>query len=238
MISRRPAIPALLFTLRLGSAFWLPGPAAASPQNTNVLSSQEQPSGQTTTNANPALDACSLLTPGDITAVLGEPLQELKPTAQGAGNMNMSQCLFVTRDAAKSASLAVATPASADSGARSLRAFWRSQFHSPPKQEEERRPASRKSPAKSAFSASREARETGSLSEGEAEEDSRKPRPVPALGEEAFWVGTPVSGALYVLQGNLFLRISVGGIPKESTRIAKSKSLAQAVLPRLHSRHP
>jgi hypothetical protein len=75
--------------------------------------------------------------------------------------MNMSQCLFVTRDAAKSASLAVATPASADSGARSLRAFWRSQFHSPPKQEEERRPASRKSPAESAFSSSREARETG-----------------------------------------------------------------------------
>jgi len=52
------------------------------------------------------------------------------------------------------------------------------------------------------------------------------------------WVGNPVSGALYVLQGNLFLRISVGGVPKESTRIAKSKSLASAILRRLHSHHP
>ncbi len=237
-MSRRSAILALLCTLLLGSAFWLPGPAAGSPQNTSVLGRQDQARGQTTTNANPALDACALLKPGDGTAVLDEPLQQLKPTAQAAGNMNMSQCLFVTRDPAKSASIAVATPASADSGARSLRAFWRSQFHSPPKQEEERRPASHKTPAESAFSSSREARETGPPSESEAEEDARKPRPVPALGEEAFWVGNPVSGALYVLQGNLFLRISVGGVPKESTRIAKSKSLASAILRRLHSHHP
>ncbi len=146
-MSRRSAILALLCTLLLGSAFWLPGPAAGSPQNTSVLGRQDQARGQTTTNANPALDACALLNPGDVTAVLDEPLQQLKPTAQAAGNMNMSQCLFVTRDPAKSASLAVATPASADSGARSLRAFWRSQFHSPPKQKEERRPASHKTPA-------------------------------------------------------------------------------------------
>jgi hypothetical protein len=237
-MSRRPAIPALLCTILLGSAFRLPGPAAGSPQNTNVLGSENQAQGQTTTIANPALDACSLLTSADITAVLGEPLQELKPSAQAAGNMYMSQCLFITRDVTKSASLAVATPASADSGARSLRAFWRSQFHSPRKQEEKRRPASRKSPAKSAFSGSREAREIGSLSESQAEEDARKPRPVLALGEEAFWVGSPVSGALYVLQGKLFLRISVGGIPKESTRIAKCKALASAVLPRLHRLPP
>ncbi len=184
-MSRRSAILALLCTLLLGSAFWLPGPAAGSPQNTSVLGRQDQARGQTTTNANPALDACALLKPGDVTAVLDEPLQQLKPTAQAAGNMNMSQCLFVTRDPAKSASMAVATPASADSGARSLRAFWRSQFHSPPKQEEERRPASHKTPAESAFSSSREARETGPPSESEAEEDARKPRPVPALGEEA-----------------------------------------------------
>ncbi len=216
-MSRRSAILALLCTLLLGSAFWLPGPAAGSPQNTSVLGRQDQARGQTTTNANPALDACALLKPGDGTAVLDEPLQQ---------------------HPAKSASIAVATPASADSGARSLRAFWRSQFHSPPKQEEERRPASHKTPAESAFSSSREARETGPPSESEAEEDARKPRPVPALGEEAFWVGNPVSGALYVLQGNLFLRISVGGVPKESTRIAKSKSLASAILRRLHSHHP
>jgi hypothetical protein len=134
----------------------------------------------------------------------------------------------------------VATPSSEDSGARSLRAFWRNQFH-PLKPEEKRRPGSRKTPAKSAFNAPREAlksevvpyRQSDDESSSEADDAARKPRLISALGEEAYWVGGPISGALYVLQGDLFLRISVGGIPKESIRIAKSKSLAGAVLLRL-----
>ena len=184
--------------------------------------------------------------PACVRVVLGEPLQELKPSVQATRNMNMSQCLFVTGNFAKSASLLVAMPGSEDFGARNLRAFWRNQFHSPPKQEEERRPASIKSPAKSAFTSPREAPESKAAPyseadrefDSEAEDDARKPRPIFALGEQAYWVGSPLAGALYVLQGDLFLRISVGGIPKESTRIAKSKSLAAAILPRLHRNAP
>jgi hypothetical protein len=157
----------------------------------------------------------------------------------------MSHCLFVTRNFAKSASLDVATPASGNSSARRLRAFWRNQFHSPLKQEE-RRPASRKVPAQSAFRSSVAAPTTDAISgplddesesnesESEAEAAAGKPRPIPGLGEEAYWVGSPLAGALYVLQGDLFVRISVGGILKESMRIAKSESIANAVLPRLH----
>src|ERR1700704_3008499 len=196
-------------------AFWPSGPSLASPQNA-------RPGGQsdtrTRTNAHGAnnFDACSLLTGKEITDLLGEPLDALNPSARSAGNLKMSHCLFVTRNFAKSASLDVATPAAGDSSARSLRAFWRNQFHSPIKHEEERRPASRKSPAKSAF--------TSGISDGESESEADaeagRPRPIPALGEEAYWVGSPLSGALYVLQGDLLLRISVGGLPKESIRIA------------------
>jgi hypothetical protein len=230
-MSLRPEILTSLCVM-LCSAFWLSWLAAGSPQNTKLR--------------NKALDACSLLTSTDISTILGEPLHELKPSTQATGKMNMSQCVFVTQNFAKSASLAVATPGAEDSGGRNLRAFWRNQFHSPRKQEEERRPASIKTPAKSAFTSPREAPESEAVpyseadreSDSEAEDDARKPRPISALGEEAYWVGSPLAGALYVLQGDLFLRISVGGIPKESTRIAKSTSLASAILPRLRRSPP
>jgi hypothetical protein len=214
------------------AAFWPSGRSLASPQ-------KAQPGGQpdirTRTNAQHGnnVDACSLLTGKEITDLLGEPLDALNPSARSAGNLKMSHCLFVTRNFAKSASLDVATPASGDSGARSLRAFWRNQFHSPRKHEEEKRPASRKTPAQSAFTPAPGARTTEVESESEAEAEAGKPLPVAALGEEAYWVGSPLAGALYVLRGNLFMRISVGGIPIESTRMAKSKSIANAVLLRL-----
>lgn len=247
--SQRLVIRTLHCALLLCSGSGLCGPAVGLPAKKIISSRQdrtqanEQP--QTKTNTNATLDACSLLSDREIASVLAEPLQERKPSVQATGNMRMSQCVFVTRDFAKSASLAVATPAATDTGGHSLRAFWRNQFHSPRKQEEEKRPASRKSPAKSAFAPSREGRESEAAPngesdsesrgepEGEADEAGRKAQPISALGEEAYWVGGPISGALYVLQGELFLRISVGGIPNESIRIAKSKSLATAVLRRL-----
>lgn len=215
-MSHPPAIRTLLCPPLLSFAFLFCGsqvqPPAEAPAETNA-------------KTNKTLDACSLLTGAEIAAVLGEPLQERKPSVQAAGSMKMSHCLFVTRDFAKSASLAVSTPAADDSGARRLRAFWRNQFHSPVEHQEESRPALRKIPAAASG--------PDGESESEAEAEAGKPRPIPGLGEEAYWVGSPLAGALYVLRGDLFLRISVGGIPKESTRIAKSKSIANAVLPRL-----
>jgi hypothetical protein len=247
-MSSRPELLTALCVM-LCSVLWISWLAASPPQNARIISNQNRDKthaqAHTKTNANGTLDACSLLTGTDIAAILGEPLQELKPSLQATGNMKMSQCLFVTRNFAKSASLAVATPVAEDSGARGPRAFWRNQFHSPHRPEEEKRPAARKIPAKSAFAPPSEDRESKvspfgkSDSEANREPDSAadeaasKPRRIPALGEEAYWVGSPISGALYVLQGDLFLRISVGGIPKESTRIAKSKSLATAILSRL-----
>jgi hypothetical protein len=243
-MSARPEILTSLCVI-LCFAVWLSWLAAGTPRSTKFITGQNLAQLQSQllikTWASQKVDACSLLTGKEISAVLGEPLKELKPSTQATGNMNMSHCLFITRDFAKSASLAVATPGAGDSGAHNLRAFWRNQFHSRGPQEEDKRPASIKTPANSALLPFNETKEISAgpsdQSESESEEDARKPRAISGLGEEAYWVGSPLAGALYVLQGDLFLRISVGGVPKESMRIAKSKSLANAVLPRLHH-HP
>jgi hypothetical protein len=57
---------------------------------------------------------------------------------------------------------------------------------------------------------------------------------VKGVGDEAFWSGTRVAGALYVLRGNTFIRVSVGGIADERERIDKSRQIAIAALARLH----
>src|SRR5260370_15316241 len=114
----------------------------------------EQP--QTKTNTNATLDACSLLTDSEIASVLGEPLQERKPSVQATGNMRMSQCVFVTRDFAKSASFAVATPAATCSGGGRLRALPGKPIHSAGQQGKGKRTRLRKKPAEGALTPSRE----------------------------------------------------------------------------------
>lgn len=64
-------------------------------------------------------------------------------------------------------------------------------------------------------------------------EDSHEPRPVPALGDEAFWVGDRVTGALYVLRGDTFLRLSVGGVTDEAARLKRTRALAESAVRRL-----
>jgi len=56
---------------------------------------------------------------------------------------------------------------------------------------------------------------------------------IKGVGEQAYWVGSPMVGALYVLKGNTFLRISVGGVREEAARIQKSVALARLALKRL-----
>ena len=163
------------------------------------------------------IDVCALLTSAEMEAVQGEPVKETKPSIQQSGSFLMSQCFFRTATFTKSVSLALAAPDPAKPSALTPREFWRKQFH-PPEPVEEEKPVAGKAPKKA---------------EVEREEELRKPRPIDGLGEEAYWVGNPISGALYVLKGNSFLRISVGGVREESARIEKSKALARAALKRL-----
>jgi hypothetical protein len=186
---------------------------------TSALGRAEGPTHHASQAGDPAkqsrIDPCSLLTSADVAAVQGEPVEQTKPSNQPGTGLLMLQCLFLTATPTKSVSLAVAAPS-----AVSPRAFWRKQFHTG------------QDAAKEKDSAKAEKKSVAERKEQE-EEESTRPRAIAGLGEEAYWVGGPIAGALYVLKGNTFLRISVGGIREESTRIEKSKALARVALKRM-----
>ena len=64
-------------------------------------------------------------------------------------------------------------------------------------------------------------------------EEAKEPLKVEGIGDEAFWTGNRVGGALYVLKGNCYIRISIGGAGDQTQKIEKSKPLAEAALKRL-----
>lgn len=67
--------------------------------------------------------------------------------------------------------------------------------------------------------------------EGEGEEEEHKPaKEIAGLGEEAFWAGNKLAGAVYVLHGNAILRVSVGGGETMEKKIAKTRQLAALAL--------
>lgn len=66
---------------------------------------------------------------------------------------------------------------------------------------------------------------------------ARQPQKVDGAGEEAFWLGDVKSGGLHVLQGNRYIRISVGGHEDLQTKVAKCSKLSKFVLPRLKAEH-
>ena len=182
--------------------------------------------GQASTANRPAgsakkVDVCALLTSVEIEAVQGEPVKETKPSVQPSGSFLMSQCFFRTASFHKSVSLVLFTPDPAKPSVPGPREYWQKQFHPPEQAENEK--------DELAVGKAKAPKET----EEERERQLHKPRPIGELGEEAYWVGNPITGALYVLQGDAFLRISVGGIREESARIEKSKALARAALKRL-----
>ncbi len=215
-MSHCPAIRALLYTLPLFFALSLTGRAAGLPQEKKASGSPPK--------TDQTVDACALLMSAELQATIGELLEEARPSGQPAGRIRTSQCFFRTSTLAKSVSLTVATPDRSSSSA--LREFWRNQFHSARQNEEEELPAAERGKTQAA------------ASQAKRQNDDRKPRAIEGLGDEAFWVGSSISGALYVLQDNAFLRVSVGGIPDESSRLARSKRVASAALARLRSTLP
>lgn len=210
-MSYRPAISLLLCGFLFSTASLLTSPALGRSLQMSTKVPEDASSAKN-------VDVCALLTSVEIEAVQGEPIKEIKPSEQHGGSFLMSQCFFRTAIFAKSVSLALATRDPAKPSALTPREYWRKQFHSPEQEtEEEENPVASKAQKKD---------------EPEHEKELRKPRVIDGLGEEAYWVGNPITGVLYVLKGEVFLRISVGGARDDSARIEKSKTLARAALRR------
>jgi len=63
----------------------------------------------------------------------------------------------------------------------------------------------------------------------EKEEDGAQLEFIDGIGERAFWEGTAVGGALYVLKGDAFLRISVGTFGDPTKRKENVITLARHI---------
>lgn len=191
--------------------------------------------GQT---ANPAAqaggakaDACALLTSDDVKAVQGEPVKDSKPSQRSDGALAVSQCFFSTATFNKSVSLEVTrgTPGT------SARKFWEARFE---RAREEGGKGERERERERARERERE-REREKKGEkkderkGEEEEEESLPTPVKGIGDEAYWASSHVNGILYVLKGDAFIRVSIGGADDNAARLKKSKALAQKAISRL-----
>ena len=160
------------------------------------------------------INACALLTSAEVQAVQGEPVIETKPSPEQIGALVMSQCVFETATAAKSVSVALASPGAKKSSALTPRQFWARHFQN--------------HAGKEVHSSSKHSQKNRSEVDKAAE-----PQSVPGLGDQAYWMGNPIAGSLYVLQGKRFLRISVGGTRKQSERLEKSTKLARNIIARM-----
>jgi hypothetical protein len=190
----------------------------SAPSSTPSSSPVSQPSSPSASVDSPAaakakLDACALLTSKDIESVQGEAVKETKLTGQTASGITVSQCFFTLPTFTNSVSLLVAQKGDGNAG-RDPKEFWRDTFHEDKAREKD---------------GDRDREKKG---RGE-EEEGAPPKKVGGIGDEAFWMGNRVGGALYVLKGNSYVRVSIGGPADQASKIKRSKALAQKAIGRL-----
>jgi hypothetical protein len=154
-------------------------------------------------------DACTLLTSDDIKAVQGEELKATKPSQQAGHEFVIDICYYELPTPSNSISLSLAqsNPNKKDS----VREFWENTFGDSEHGRKEKEGEG----------------EAGELEEG------APPRKIAGLGQEAFWFSSPIGGVLYVLKGDHYIRISVGGKGTSEAKLNKSKGLAKKAIGRL-----
>jgi hypothetical protein len=118
--------------------------------------------------------------------------------------VTIAQCFYVLPSQAQSVSLEVTLPGPEAASRSHPRDYWRRLFDRD--------------------------RETSAARGGERSEERGGPLGVRGLGSEAFWEGNGPVGALYVLDGDRFLRISIGSSADPGVRVERSKALARVAL--------
>jgi len=161
------------------------------------------------------LDACGLITTQEIEAIQGSPIKETKSSARSDAAFLVSQCFYTAAEFSKSVSLAVMQRDPGRPTTTSPKDFWKERFGRYSGEEKERDKAEKEADGK------------------EEKEESVPPKKIEGIGEEAFWASNRFGGVLYVLKGDAFVSISLGGSDSEEIKLDKSKTLAQKALRRL-----
>ena len=160
------------------------------------------------TNVSVTRDACSLVSKQEVESVQGTPVNDTKTSEHSDGAFVVCQCFYTAAEFSKSVTLALVRSDPKQGSARSPKDFWKEKFD--PYQDEE-------------------PKTNGS---GEKEQGAA-PKKIEGLGDDAYWVGNRSGDMLYVLKGDAFISIGVGGTDDEDTKFKKSKVLAEKALQRL-----
>jgi hypothetical protein len=201
----------------------------AAADSTAPVAVPPSPEGAASASAGGKSDACHLLTPEDIEAVQGEAVKEAKGSEQADGALLIGQCFYMTASFNKSVSLTLTQKNAASAEAGGPKDFWKRQFGG--ERERERESGRRHEGEREREKEREREREGGEGREGEEEESPAQP--VKGVGDSAYWVGNQKVGVLYVLKGDRFLRISIGGPDGQQAKIEKMKELAKRALKRI-----
>jgi hypothetical protein len=182
------------------------------------------PVATNTATVKSKIDPCGLLTSDEIKAVQGEAFANAMRSDRQDGDFIVAQCYYALPTSVNSVVVNVTTAKDAPNAPKP-HDFWENTFGKEAGERAGERDRDKKERSEKA--------KPGERREGEEAEKGAKPEKVAGLGDEAFWIGSRVGGALYVLKKDLFFRISVGGAGDEKAKLNKSKTLAQDVLKRL-----
>jgi len=174
-----------------------------------------QPVPKASEKSNQAqIDVCGLLTKDEIEAIQGSPIKETKSSARSDTAFRVSQCFYTATEFSRSVSLAVMQRDPGRPATGSPKDFWKERF--------------------GRYSDENERDRVKEETEGKEEkEESVPPKKIDGIGDEAFWASNRFGGVLYILKGDAFISISLGGTDDEETKLNKSKALAQKALQRL-----
>jgi len=168
------------------------------------------------------IDVCNLLSSDDLKALQGEAYKDAQRSDRIDGDFVDAQCYYAMPTTVNSVVVNVKT-AKDEAGARNPKTFWEQTFGGDEEKERE---------GKGEREREKEKPRAREREEGE-EKEGLPPERVKGLGDEAFWVGSAVGGALYVLKNDLFFRVSIGGAGNQKSKLNKSRTLADKILKKL-----
>ena len=169
------------------------------------------------------IEACGLIAKEEVGSIQSTAISDAKGSEGSDGVYLITQCYYASTGPNLSVSLAVTQIDPKSPTGRSPLEQWKQTFGRFNKEQAEVKEEEEK-----------KAKEEGAKGAGREEaEKAAPPKKIEGVGEEAFWSGNRFGGALYVLRGDVFIRISVGGPDNEETKIEKSKRLAEKALSRL-----
>ncbi len=161
-------------------------------------------------------DPCSLLTRREIEEVQGDKVASTKASDPQRDHFAVSQCFYTLATFSKSISLEVTRRRPGET--ETPRARWKPMFaralEKGKEKEDEPEPEEK-------------------AGQGRGREAEARPHRVSGVGDEAFWNGSSLGGGLFVLKGDAYVRLSVGGPEPEAVKIEKLKKLARKALPRI-----